>query len=175
MHAWLCENPVGVDGLQWQEMPTPQPQAGQVLVQIKASSLNFPDLLIVQNKYQFKPPLPFVPGSEFSGVVDAVGDGVRHLKVGDRVASIGVTGGFATHACVAAAQALALPPTIDLGDAAAFAFTYGTSAHALLDRSPSPTELEIREELSGNICRCTGYGRIIDAVQRVSVARRGEG
>jgi NADPH:quinone reductase len=135
MHAWLCNDPVGVQALRWTEMPTPEPAAGQVRVKVHAASLNFPDLLTVQAKYQVKPPLPFVPGSEFSGVVDAVGDGVRHLKVGDRVASIGVTGGFATHACVAAAQAMALPPTIDLGDAAAFAFTYGTSGHALLDRA----------------------------------------
>ena len=61
MQAWLCENPVGVDALNWKELPTPQPKAGEVLVEIKAASLNFPDLLTVQNKYQFKPPLPFVP------------------------------------------------------------------------------------------------------------------
>ena len=62
MHAWLCDNPVGVDALHWAELPTPVPQAGQVRLRIEAASLNFPDLLIVQNKYQMKPPLPFVPG-----------------------------------------------------------------------------------------------------------------
>src|SRR5213083_3012553 len=103
MHAWLCENPVGVDALQWKELPTPVPKAGEVLVEIKAASLNFPDLLIVQNKYQMKPPLPFVPGSEYAGTVDAVGEGVTHLKVGDAVAAFGGTGGFATHAVVDAA------------------------------------------------------------------------
>jgi len=72
MHAWLCENPVGVDALNWKESPTPTPKAGEVLIEIKAASLNFPDLLIVQNKYQIKPPLPFVPGSEYAGVVAAV-------------------------------------------------------------------------------------------------------
>ena len=82
MHAWLCENPVGVDALTWKELPTPAPKAGEVLIEIKAASLNFPDLLIVQNKYQMKPPLPFVPGSEYAGVVQAVGEGVTHLKVG---------------------------------------------------------------------------------------------
>src|SRR5664280_3642765 len=76
MHAWLCENPVGVEALTWRELPTPEPKAGEVRVAIRAASLNFPDLLIVQNKYQMKPPLPFVPGSEYAGVVDAVGDGV---------------------------------------------------------------------------------------------------
>ena len=103
MHAWLCENPIGVEALQWKELPTPEPKAGEVRVAIKAASLNFPDLLIVQNKYQMKPPLPFVPGSEYAGVVEAVGEGVKHLKVGDAVAAFGGTGGFGTHACVAAA------------------------------------------------------------------------
>jgi NADPH2:quinone reductase len=88
MHAWLCENPVGVEALQWKELPTPQPKAGEVLIEIKAASLNFPDLLIVQNKYQHKPALPFVPGSEYAGVVAAVGEGVSHLKVGQPVACL---------------------------------------------------------------------------------------
>ena len=75
MHAWVCETPTGLDAVVWKESPTPQPAAGQVLVEIRAASLNFPDLLIVQNKYQHKPEPPFVPGSEFAGVVVAVGDG----------------------------------------------------------------------------------------------------
>jgi NADPH2:quinone reductase len=135
MHAWLCENPTGVEALRWTELPTPEPAAGQVRIAVHAASLNFPDLLTVQNKYQVKPPLPFVPGSEFSGVIEAVGEGVKHLKPGDRVAALGVAGGFATHACVNATQVLTLPPTFDLTDAAAFAFTYGTSHHALIDRA----------------------------------------
>jgi len=134
MYAWLCENPTGVDALRWCERPMLQPAAGEVLIAVHAASLNFPDLLTVQNKYQIKPPLPFVPGSEFSGVVQAVGDGVRHVKVGDAVASIGVAGGFATHACVPASQVIPLPAGFDLDDGAAFAFTYGTSHHALIDR-----------------------------------------
>ena len=96
MHAWLCENPVGVDALTWKELPTPAPKAGEVLIEIKAASLNFPDLLIVQNKYQMKPALPFVPGSEYAGVVAAVGEGVTHLKVGQNVACLSGTGGFGT-------------------------------------------------------------------------------
>jgi NADPH:quinone reductase len=134
MYAWLCEDPTGVDSLRWCERPTPQPAAGEVRIEVHAASLNFPDLLTVQNKYQIKPPLPFVPGSEFSGTVQAVGDGVRHIKPGDTVASIGASGGFATHACVPAAQVIPLPPDFDLDDGAAFAFTYGTSHHALMDR-----------------------------------------
>jgi NADPH2:quinone reductase len=135
MHAWLCENPIGVEALQWKELPTPVPKAGEVRIAIKAASLNFPDLLTVQNKYQFKPPLPFVPGSEYAGVVEAVGEGVRHLKVGDPVAAIGSSGGFGTHACVAAAGVMPLPPGFAFDDASAFVMTYGTTHHALLDRA----------------------------------------
>jgi NADPH:quinone reductase len=134
MHAWLCENPIGAEALAWKELPTPEPKAGEVRVAIRAASLNFPDLLIVQNKYQMKPPLPFVPGSEYSGVVEAVGVGVTHLKPGDAVAAFGGTGGFATHACVAASLVLPLPAGFAFDDAAAFILTYGTTHHALLDR-----------------------------------------
>jgi NADPH2:quinone reductase len=81
-----------------------------VLLEIKAASLNFPDLLIVQNKYQMKPPLPFVPGSEYAGVVAAVGEGVKHLKVGQNVACLSGTGGFGTHTLAPAALCMPLPP-----------------------------------------------------------------
>ncbi|MEO7055282.1 MAG: NADPH:quinone oxidoreductase family protein [Caldimonas sp.] len=135
MHAWLCENPIGVEALQWKELPTPEPKAGEVRVAIRAASLNFPDLLIVQNKYQMKPSLPFVPGSEYAGVVEAVGDGVTNLKVGDAVAAFGGTGGFGTHAIAAAALVMPLPPGFGFDDAAAFVLTYGTSHHALVDRA----------------------------------------
>ena len=135
MQAWLCENPVGIDALQWKELPTPQPKAGEVLVRIEAASLNFPDLLIVQNKYQHKPPLPFVPGSEYAGVVEAIGEGVTHLKAGQRVACLSGTGGFGTHTIAPAAQCIPLPPGFPAVDAAAFIMTYGTSHHALVDRA----------------------------------------
>ena len=135
MHAWLCETLDGVDALQWRELPTPEPQAGEVRIAVEAASLNFPDLLIVQGKYQVKPPLPFVPGAEYAGIVEAVGDGVHHLKIGDKVAAMGATGGFATHAIAEAARVLPLPPGFTTTDGAAFAFTYGTSHHALIDRA----------------------------------------
>src|SRR3954464_15214689 len=134
MHAWLCENPIGVDALQWKELPTPQPKAGEVLLEIKAASLNFPDLLIVQNKYQFKPTPPFVPGSEYAGVVVAVGEGVTHLKPGQDVACLSGTGGFGTHTIAPAALCMPLPQGFPFVDAAAFIMTYATSHHALLDR-----------------------------------------
>lgn len=135
MQGWLCENPVGAQALQWKELPTPQPKAGEVLIEIKAASLNFPDLLIVQNKYQTKPPLPFVPGSEYAGVIAAVGDGVTGLKVGQSVACLSGTGGFATHTVAPAALCMPLPPGFSHVDAAAFIMTYATSYHALVDRA----------------------------------------
>ena len=135
MHAWLCENPTGVDELQWKEIPTPHPGPGEVLVEIHAASLNFPDLLIVQNKYQMKPALPFVPGAEYAGVVQAVGEGVKHLAVGQHVACLSGTGGFATHTLAPAALCMPLPDGFPFVDAAAFIMTYATSHHALIDRA----------------------------------------
>lgn len=135
MQAWLCENPIGVDALTWKELPTPAPKAGEVLIEIKAASLNFPDLLIVQNKYQIKPPLPFVPGSEYAGVVQAVGEGVKHLKVGQHVACLSGTGGFGSHAIAPAALCMPLPSEFPFVDAAAFIMIYATSHHALVDRA----------------------------------------
>ena len=135
MHAWLCENPVGVDALTWKELPTPQPGRGEVLIRIEAASLNFPDLLIVQNKYQMKPALPFVPGSEYAGVVEAVGEGVTHLKTGQRVACLSGTGGFGTHTVAPAALCMPLPAGFPAVDAAAFMMIYATSHHALVDRA----------------------------------------
>lgn len=135
MHAWLCDNPIGPEALKWTELPTPEPQAGEVRVAVRCASLNFPDLLIVQNKYQLKPPLPFVPGAEFSGVIEAVGPGVTQLQVGMAVASFGGIGGFGSHVCVDARQVMPLPSGFALDDAAAFLCTYGTSHHALVDRA----------------------------------------
>ena len=134
MHAWLCSDPSGVEALEWKELPTPQPGPGQVRVAIKAASLNFPDLLIVQNRYQIKPPLPFVPGAEYAGVVEALGEGVTNLQPGQPVACLAGTGGFGTHTLAPAELCLPLPPGFPFVDAAAFIMTYATSYHALLDR-----------------------------------------
>ena len=135
MQAWLCKDPVGVDALTWETLPTPTPGPGEVLIAVRAASLNFPDVLIVQNKYQIKPPLPFVPGAEYAGVVQAVGEGVAHLKPGQPVACLSGTGGFGTHVLAPAKLCLPLPPGFALPDAAAFIMTYATSHHALIDRA----------------------------------------
>lgn len=135
MHAWFCETAAGVDDLRWVEQPTPAPGPGEVLVRIQAASLNFPDLLIVQGKYQVKPAVPFIPGSEFAGVIEAVGDGVRGLKIGQTVAGLSSVGAFATHIVVSALLCVPLPTGFPPSDAAAFIVTYGTSHHALIDRA----------------------------------------
>jgi NADPH2:quinone reductase len=135
MHAWLCETPTGIDSLTWKNLPMPVPGPGQVLIEIKAASLNFPDSLIVQNKYQIKPPLPFVPGSEYAGTVQAVGEGVTRLHVGQSVACLSGTGGFGTHTVAPAALCMTLPSGFSFEDAAAFIMTYATSHHALVDRA----------------------------------------
>ncbi|TSE34479.1 NADPH:quinone oxidoreductase family protein [Tepidimonas charontis] len=135
MHAWICEQPTGPEAVVWCERPTPEPGPGEVRVAIAAASLNYPDWLIVQNRYQFKPTPPFVPGSEFAGVVDAVGEGVTTLRVGQPVACLLGTGGFATHAIAPAQRCVPLPAGFDWIDAAAFVMTYATSYHALIDRA----------------------------------------
>ena len=135
MHAWLCEQTTGVQDLQWKPLTLPEPGPGQVRVAIQAASLNFPDLLIVQGKYQMKPAMPFVPGAEFAGVVEACGEGVKHLQPGDAVACLQGTGGFATHVLAQAAMCMPLPKGFPAQDAAAFIMTYATSHHALVDRA----------------------------------------
>lgn len=135
MHAWICTTPTGPDALEWQARDTPEPAPNEVRIRIAAASLNFPDLLMVQYKYQVKPPLPFVPGVEFSGTVEAMGEKVRGLQIGMRVASFGGLGGFATHACVPYQMVTPIPDSMSFEDAAAFLCTYGTSHHALLDRA----------------------------------------
>ncbi len=135
MQAWTCTETTGPEDLSWQDSPTPEPGKGEVRVAIKAASLNFPDLLIVQGKYQIKPPLPFVPGAEFAGVIEAIGEGVKHLAVGTHVAGFAGTGGFGTHTVCSAFTLMPLPPVFNFEDAAAFLCTYGTTYHGLMDRA----------------------------------------
>ena len=104
------------------------------MVTVKAASVNFPDVLIIQNKYQFKPPLPFSPGSELAGVVKEVGSGVSAWKPGDRVIAFTTYGAFAEEVKTEAARLLPLPAAMDFVTGAAFLLTYGTSDHALRDR-----------------------------------------
>jgi NADPH2:quinone reductase len=116
------------------DAPEPQPGPGQVLLDVHAAGVNFPDVLLVQGLYQVKPPLPFSPGVEAAGVVVAVGEGVEEPRIGDRVAS-GVMGGFAERAVAQAGTAIPLPNAIDFVTAAGMILTYGTVYHALVDRA----------------------------------------
>ncbi|GGL00547.1 NADPH:quinone oxidoreductase family protein [Deinococcus radiotolerans] len=116
------------------EQPTPTPGPGEVLIRVQAASVNYPDALMVQGKYQVRPPLPFTPGAEAAGTVEAVGEGVTHLQVGQRVAAFTGTGAFATHLIAPAAATLPLPDDLDLNVAATLPLAYGTAMHALIDR-----------------------------------------
>lgn len=117
------------------EAPDPIPGPDQVLIDVKAASLNFPDLLVIRGSYQFKPEPPFVPGAEAAGIVIEVGDDVETLTVGQKVASVGVAGGFASRRVVDAKSVIPLPDEADLELASATTMTYATSYHALVQRA----------------------------------------
>src|SRR5919204_1090433 len=134
MKAVLCKQYGPPDALVIEELASPQPGPGEVVVSVKAASVNFPDVLIIQNKYQFKPPLPFSPGSELAGVVKEVGEGVSGWQAGDRVIAFTTYGAFAEEVKVEATRLLPLPAGMDFVHGAAFLLTYGTSEHALRDR-----------------------------------------
>jgi NADPH2:quinone reductase len=116
------------------DVALPEPGTGEVRVRVEAAGVNFPDALIVQKKYQVQPPLPFIPGTEVAGTVDAVGSNVKHLKPGDRVGAFVGLGGFAEFVCAPVAMVAPLPPGVSTEAAAAFTLTYATSHHALFDR-----------------------------------------
>src|SRR3989441_2428048 len=134
MKAVLCKQYGPPESLVIEELPAPRPGPGEVVVAVKAASVNFPDVLIIQNKYQFKPPLPFSPGSELAGVVKEVGAGVSNVRPGDRVIAFTTYGAFAEEVKTEAARLLPLPGKMDFVTGAAFLLTYATSDHALRDR-----------------------------------------
>ncbi|AYZ63986.1 NADPH:quinone oxidoreductase family protein [Burkholderia multivorans] len=135
MKALLCTAFGPIDRLRIEDVATPEPAAGQVRIRVKAASLNFPDALIVQGLYQVKPALPFSPGAELAGVIDAVGDGVTGWRPGDAVIASTGHGGFAQQCVADARQIAALPPGMAFDQGAAFVLTYGTSLHALQQRA----------------------------------------
>jgi NADPH2:quinone reductase len=134
MKAVLCKQYGPPESLTFEEWPSPRPGPGEAVVTVKAASVNFPDVLIIQNKYQFKAPLPFSPGSELAGVVKEVGAGVTAFKPGDRVIAFTTYGAFAEEAKTEAGRLLPMPDGMDFASAAAFLLTYATSDHALRDR-----------------------------------------
>lgn len=135
MKALLSKASGGPETLVLEDVADPVAGPGQILVAVKACSVNYPDVLVIEDKYQFKPPRPFSPGSEVSGVVEAVGEGVTNFKVGDRVlGATGNNGGMAEKVVLNAATAYELPAERSFAEGAALILTYGTSIHALLDR-----------------------------------------
>ena len=135
MKAVLCKQFGPPDSLAIEEVPSPRAGPGEVVISVKAASLNFPDVLIIQNKYQFKPPLPFSPGSELAGVVKEAGAGVAGVRAGDRVMAFTTYGAFAEEVKTEASRVLPIPSSMDFTQAAAFLLTYATTDHALRDRA----------------------------------------
>jgi len=123
------------DSLVLAEVSIPTIKSEEVLIQVKACGVNFPDVLIIQNKYQFKPTLPFSPGGEVSGTISSVGENVKHLKKGDKVVALCGWGGFAEYVAVKANRVFRVPNELDFISAACTLYTYGTSYHALKDRA----------------------------------------
>ena len=135
MKAVLCRQFGPPESLVIEDVPSPRPAPGSVVVSVKAASVNFPDVLVIQDKYQYKPPLPFSPGCELAGVVKEVGDGVTRVKRGDAVMAYTPHGAFAEEAVIDAARALAIPDGMDYATASTLLVTYGTVEHALQDRA----------------------------------------
>ncbi|GAA4034400.1 NADPH:quinone oxidoreductase family protein [Actimicrobium antarcticum] len=135
MKAIVC-NAWGLpDTLVVEDQPDAVPGPGQIAIDIRAAGVNFPDVLIIQNKYQFKPSLPFIPGSELAGVVLSVGEGVTQYKAGDQVIAFSAQGAFAQQIVVPAQAVMPMPAGMDFDIAAAITLTYGTSHHAVVDRA----------------------------------------
>ena len=143
MKAFVCKEfgPVESHGIE--EVPEPVAGDGQVVVDIKATGISFPDVLIVQGLYQFKPPFPFSPGSEISGIVSSVGNGVSQFKEGDRVMGNVGSGGLVEKGAFFESQLMPLPETMDFKIAAGFPMNYGTTIHALKQRG----ELKANESI----------------------------
>src|SRR5579884_1755973 len=143
MKALVCKAYGPIDSLALEEVPDPKPVAGEVVVGVKACGINFPDLLVVQGKYQFKPTPPFSPGGEVAGVVEAVGQGVTGVRVGDRVIATAAYGGIAEKFVADASRVVPLPEGVEFATAACLPTVYGTTLHALRDRA----QLRERETL----------------------------
>jgi NADPH2:quinone reductase len=135
MRAIRCNQYGPPESLTVEDIPDLVPGAGEVVIDVKAASVNFPDVLIIENKYQMKPPLPFTPGSEVAGFVRAVGDGVTQFRPGQRVVAFTGSGAFAEQAIAPATACVPLPDDAAFDVAAAFTLVYGTSHHAVVDRA----------------------------------------
>jgi NADPH2:quinone reductase len=135
MKAMLSKEVGGPETLVLEELPTPEAKKGHVVIRVHAAGVNFPDTLIIRDMYQMKPPRPFAPGGEIAGEIEAVGEGVKGLAIGDRVLGMVGFGGFATHVAAEASRVIKIPDAMPYDEAACFILTYGTSHHALKDRA----------------------------------------
>lgn len=135
MKALLCKAFGPASTLVLEDIPAPDVKKNEILLDVRAAGVNFPDTLIIEGKYQFKPPFPFSPGGEAAGVISAVGEKVTHLKPGDRVMALTGWGSFAEQVAVPNYNVLPIPERMDFTIAAAFSMTYGTSMHALKQRA----------------------------------------
>ena len=134
MRALLSHEPGGPETLRLTELEDPSPGPGDLLVRVRAAAVNYPDVLIIEDKYQFKPPRPFAPGGEIAGEVETVGEGVKGWKPGDRLIAVPGWGGMADKVVIPAKSAIPLPAERSFADGAALLLTYATSIHALYDR-----------------------------------------
>lgn len=135
MKGLICEKWGEIDDLIYGDLPMPDMDKDQIMIKVKAIGINFPDGLIVKGLYQFKPPFPFCPGGEVSGVVAAIGEEVKDVQVGDHVAAMTGWNGLAQYAVIQAADATVVPKEVPFADAAAMLYTYGTVKHAFDDRA----------------------------------------
>ena len=135
MRALLCKELGPAESLVIEDIDDPVPQAGEVLIDVHAAGLNFPDTLAISGQYQFRSPLPFIPGGEAAGVVAEVGEGVEGLSKGDRVMSTGMTGAFAEKVCRPAGDLTLMPENMSWETGAGFQLTYCTSYYALKQRA----------------------------------------
>ena len=135
MKALQCVELGGVDKLEINEVPSPDVGPGQVLIDVKAASVNFPDVLMIQGLYQFQPPLPFTPGAEAAGIIEKVGEGVESLKEGDKVFAMTGMGAFAEKIVAPKESVMPIPESMDYETAAALSMTYGTTLYALKQRA----------------------------------------
>ena len=134
MRALLSHEPGGPETLRLEDLPDPVAGPGQLLVRVRACSINYPDVLIIEDKYQLRPPRPFAPGSEIAGEVEAVGEGVTGWSVGDRLIAATGYGGLVEKVVIPARSAILLPAERSFEEGSALLLTYATSIHALLDR-----------------------------------------
>ena len=165
MKALLCKQFGPPETLVVENIEDLHAQKGQVVIGVKACGVNFPDTLIIEGKYQFKPPFPFSAGGEVAGVIKEIGEDVTHLKVGDDVFALTGWGGFAEEVVIGASRVFKMPPNMDYATAASLMYTYGTSYHALKDRANlQPNETLLVLGAAGGVgLAAVNLGRIMGA------------